>query len=124
MTGARPDTWMPGAWHEIDIVRAGLLGTPDIPDQPGVYVVYFGGRPVYVGQSNNLRARIARHNIRLGYARNIITPWGDVHEDEGVTAKIKVSRRLGDWAMWEIRLIHRLQPKFNKTFSGPRWRGA
>lgn len=93
------------------------------PDEPGVYAIYFGREVVYVGQSNNLRVRIARHHLRPGYAKNYHTPWGDIpHQD--VTCKYRVSRRLGDWAMWEIRLIDRLQPRFNKTFSGIRWKGA
>ncbi len=124
MTAARPDTWMPGRWQKVAAARAGLWGVPDTPNLPGVYVIYFGDELVYIGQSNNIRARFARHNIRYGYAQNIITPWGDVPESVGVFAKIKPSKRLGDWAMWEIRLIHRLQPRLNKTFTGSRWRGA
>lgn len=124
MKAAKPDTWMPGRWRRVDAARAGLLGTPDIPVLPGVYAIYLGDELVYIGQSNNLRVRFARHNIRHGYAKNIITPWGDVPASVGVTVKIKPSVRLGDWAMWEIRLIHRLQPRFNKTFSGVRWKGV
>jgi excinuclease UvrABC nuclease subunit len=89
---------------------------PDIPAAAGVYVIYFGEEIVYIGQSNNMRARFARHNVRYGYWREIITPWGEISADISVTAKIRISRRYGDWAMWELRLIHRLKPKFNGTF--------
>ena len=118
MSGARPDTWMP-RW-----VTASMPYDAALPAAPGVYVVFYDSEPVYVGQSNNLRVRVARHNIRFGYARNIITPWGDFPDTTKVTLRFRVSRRLGDWAMWEIRLISRLHPRFNSTFSGVRWNGA
>lgn len=39
-----------------------------------------------------------------------------------VVLKIKRSRRRGDWAMQEIRLIHRLRPEFNSQHKGRRSR--
>ena len=84
-----------------------------IPAAPGVYVVYLSNNVVYVGQSNNLRVRFARHNIRFGYASNLITPWGEFPATKKLEIKAKLSRRVGDWAMLEIRLIHRLRPRFN-----------
>lgn len=114
MSTARPDTWMP-----LDLFD--YVGRP--PPKPGVYVIYFDDEVVYIGQSNNLLARIARHRFRHGYARNIRTPWADVPDTVRVYCKYRISRRLGDWAMWEIRLIHRLKPRFNKTFNGIRWDG-
>ncbi|MFZ0891009.1 MAG: GIY-YIG nuclease family protein [Thermoplasmata archaeon] len=32
-----------------------------VPDSSGIYRLYHGDRVVYVGQTNNLRARIAAH---------------------------------------------------------------
>lgn len=116
MRSARPDTWI--------LCKGKMFFVEDLPTKPGVYVIKFNNEVVYIGQSNNLRSRITRHQIRYGYARNIITPWGDVSDTTRVTCKYRVSRRLGDWAMWEIRLIDRLQPRFNKTYTGVRWKGA
>lgn len=112
MSAARPDTW----------IALDIFNPLAAPERPGVYVVICNGKVVYVGQSNNLRARLTRHQIRPGYARNIITPWGTFPDPWAWSCKAKVSRRIGDWAMWEIRLIHRLRPMFNKTFSGARWK--
>lgn len=87
----------------------------NVPVGPGVYVFLIDGLAVYVGQSMRLRERIYCHKARHGYGKNVILPWGEVSSECSVTLKVKESRRMGDWAMWEIRLIHRLQPRFNKT---------
>jgi excinuclease UvrABC nuclease subunit len=86
-----------------------------LPPQPGVYVIFFDREPVYVGQSNNLRVRFARHAFRYGYAKNIHTPWGAIDDSIKVTCRYRLSRRYGDWAMWELRLIKTLQPRLNKV---------
>lgn len=41
--------------------NAGKLRLTEIPDQPGVYVLYHGGRPVYVGKGKRLIRRLAQH---------------------------------------------------------------
>ncbi len=55
-------------WRELGRITVGLGGTivfPDMPGQPGLYRMTFTGAPaqarprVYVGQSDNLRARAA-----------------------------------------------------------------
>lgn len=84
-----------------------------LPDRPCVYAVYFGCDLVYIGQTNRLCNRFAEHKFRRGYANEIITPWCELPGDTQVTIKAKFSERYGDWAMWEIRLIHRLKPIFN-----------
>lgn len=116
----KTDAWMPlwiGAngktmnWAVLD---------PMSPDQwpcvAGVYAIYFDERIVYIGQSTNLCARMTRHSLKYGYARNIHTPWGEIPDSVKVTAKVKRSRVIGDWAMWEIRLINRLKPLGNSTY--------
>lgn len=89
---------------------------PRLPQSPGVYVIYIGGEIVYIGQSVNIRNRICGYNLRYGYSPCIHTPWGDYPAHTPIVAKIKLSKRLGDWAMWEIRLIARLKPMFNRHF--------
>lgn len=90
----------------------------DLPVVAGTYVIYFDGDLVYVGSSRNVRNRFSEHKFRPGFARNIITPWQDVPDTTKITIKVKPSRRLGDWAMDEIRLIHRLRPLFNTHHMG------
>jgi len=79
-------------------------------ERPGVYVVYEANRPVYVGSSLNVRHRIRSHKIRLAYSRGHFGPWGYFRR---MRIKVKYSCRMGDWAMTEVRLIHRLRPQFN-----------
>jgi hypothetical protein len=87
--------------------------TEKLPKVAGVYAIYFDETLVYIGQSCNVANRLTGHQIRYGYGKNIITPWGDVPEETLITVKVGASRRMGDWAMREIRLINRLKPMFN-----------
>lgn len=87
----------------------------NVPDCPGVYVFVVNGVVVYVGQSMRMRERLYTHKIRAGYSKNIILPWCEISSTCSLIIKCKPSRRMGDWAMWEIRLIHRLQPEHNRT---------
>jgi hypothetical protein len=90
------------------------------PRVAGVYAIYFDAELVYIGQSCDVASRMARHAIKFGYARNIRTPWAVLPDSVSVTAKVKPSKVVGDWAMWEIRLIRRLQPAFNRAHLRPR----
>lgn len=99
-------------WERFDLMSEKL------PVVACTYAVYFDDGLVYVGSSVDVRNRFSEHKIRHGYGKNIITPWGDVPNWTRITLKIKRSRRRGDWAMWEIRLIHRLRPLFNRQHKG------
>ncbi|MNL72991.1 hypothetical protein D3C87_1983930 [compost metagenome] len=66
---------------------------------------------VYVGQTTNLRSRLSSHQIRLTYTRSIHTKWGFC---KALHIKVSPSRRHGDWAMRELRLIKRLRPVHNQ----------
>ena len=85
-----------------------------LPSRPCVYAVYFDDQLVYVGQTNRLSNRFSEHKFRYGYARDIITPWVDLADSTRFHLKVKFSEKYGDWAMWEIRLIRRLQPIYNR----------
>jgi len=102
-------------WKAIEVIPT---NGERLPAGAGVYVIYIAGVPVYVGQSVDIRNRFNGHNFRFGYSPCIHTPWGDYPQGTPIIAKIKLSRRLGDWAMWEIRLISRLRPAFNRHFNG------
>jgi hypothetical protein len=104
-------SWTPGRWTSFNPTK-----WLEVPDRPAVYAIYLGGELVYIGQSANLRNRLQGHYIRFGYANNIRTPWGDFPATVRVSGKAKITKRFGDWAMWELRLIERLRPTFNKTF--------
>ena len=83
-----------------------------VPRSPGTYVIFADGVPVYVGSTTNLRSRLfAGHQINFSrYSAYFDTPWGQFR-DVGIA--YRPSKRFGDWAMVELRLIRRLQPKFN-----------
>ena len=99
-----------GHWvsYELNMARRGAL-----PRVSGVYAVYFDGSLVYIGQSVDIANRFSEHRFRYGYAKVLRTPWADVPIDTRITVKVKRSLRIGDWAMWEIRLINRLRPIYN-----------
>ncbi len=102
-------------WRSIDFVKTWKIGLPVVAC---CYALYFDGRLKYVGSTNNLRNRFSGHAFRHGYAKNIITPWGDFAITTKITLKFKPSKRYGDWLMHECRLIKRLQPEFNKKLKG------
>lgn len=82
----------------------------NLPDMAGCYVVFLNERLTYIGQSRSIKKRFSSYNIRPGYGSRYLTPWGAVRE---ITVKCRYMERLGDYAMREIRLIHRLQPPQN-----------
>jgi len=83
-----------------------------VPEVPGCYVIFGDGEVVYVGQTVNMRMRMRSHGIRIWhYSAQFKTPWGNFSELYG---KRRVSKRYGDWAMVEVRLINRLNPPGNK----------
>ena len=85
------------------------------PPVAGCYVIYLDGKIGYIGCSLNLRERIRVHRIRWSYGSDIITPWGHFSR---LHVKYKVTQKYGDWAMLELRLIRRLQPRYNKLGRG------
>lgn len=102
-----------------------MFGHRVIPRAPGVYVIFHAGRPIYVGQSTDLRTRVLSYNFRPGYSRVVLTPWGPLDDDGSFHCRYRVSRKRGDWLMWEFRLIVRLKPQFNKSMKDPAFlRGA
>lgn len=84
----------------------------DIPEGPGVYVIFGDGKLLYIGQSRFVNRRLKNYDINWPrYSSAYIrTPWGDF---DRVIVKIRRSAMFGDWAMMELRLIRRLKPPFN-----------
>lgn len=80
--------------------------------------MYVDGALVYVGQSKNVRKRLEAHKFNYSMGAGVRTPWGWFRT---LYFKVWNSKKYGDWAMVELRLIKRLQPKFN-CVHGPKRR--
>jgi hypothetical protein len=106
----------PGKWVTYPL----LAGPGSLPKIPGTYAVYFGDELVYIGSSVDIANRFSEHKFRHGYGKEIITPWEDLPLYTPLSLKVKRSVRRGDWAMWEIRLIHKLKPRHNRQHRGRR----
>jgi excinuclease UvrABC nuclease subunit len=104
-------------WVAFDFVNSEL----NIPDGPGVYAIFGDGVLIYIGQSKNVRSRLASHLHDIPWDRSRIhSSWGSF---DRFTVKVRASRRRGDWLMIEHCLIKRLQPSMNCR-GGPRPHGS
>jgi hypothetical protein len=101
---------MASRWKMVEMCE----GDDRLPKVPAVYAVYCDGSLVYIGSTVNLYFRTMSYT-KVGYSNFLTTPWGQFLR---VFIKYSTSRKLGDWAMREIRLIHRLKPANNKTYTG------
>lgn len=106
---------IPGRWFGFD-----PMGLDGVPRAAGVYVIFIDGVAVYIGQSANIRGRLQQHRFTWGYDGELKTPWASFEYGRQLTGRAKISRRFGDWAMWELRLIRRLRPAYNGTFTSSR----
>jgi excinuclease UvrABC nuclease subunit len=102
----------PAYRHRPDFVwrKVFALHLRGLPHDPGCYAIYVDGDLAYIGQTVNLRLRFRRYHFHRDASNDIVTPWGTFKD---VKFKICFSRKYGDWAMRELRLIRRLQPRFN-----------
>lgn len=83
-----------------------------IDHAPGCYAIYIDDELVYLGQSVNLHLRFRRWGMCRRQGAFHETPWGLVPIGK-FRVKVAYSRKCGDWAMREVRLVRRLRPKFN-----------
>ena len=81
------------------------ISVPNAPRNFGVYVLYWSGVPVYVGQAKNLRNRLRDHLRRIQGRHGI-----DVAD---VACKYLIISRLWEVARAEEVLIARLGPEWN-----------
>lgn len=106
----------PGDWKKSRWVSYNIDDLPEwlsIASLPGCYVVYVDSKLVYIGQSMNVSKRVKNHEINFArYSSLIQTPWGQF---KSLKLKVHYSVKYGDWAMRELRLIKKLNPKFNKV---------
>lgn len=102
-----PAEWQKSRWVAIDGSN-GPLGAPPVP---ACYVIYLDGVLSYIGQTIDLRKRMAAHKIDVcRYSSHTNTCWGQFDQ---VIVKAHFGVRYGDWAMRELRLIRRLSPPMN-----------
>jgi hypothetical protein len=81
------------------------LSAPEAPRQPGIYVLFRRGLPVYVGQARELRSRLNDHLKK-------------VENRKGISAREITCRFLTIDRMWEVArvedaLIRRYNPEWN-----------
>jgi hypothetical protein len=89
-----------------------------LPAVPACYVLILDGKYLYVGSTEDLRARMAQHAFEVHFNDgNIMTPWGTC---DRIVMKYRQSRKYGDWAMTELRLIRKLIPALNVRGVGRR----
>ena len=93
---------------------AKLRLTDRLPRRPGVYLFRdAGGRPLYVGKATNLRQR-----VRSYFSSDDRRKIGQLLRETQQIDHIPCTGPL-DAAVLELRLIHRLQPRFNRQ--GKQW---
>ena len=99
-----------GRWekHESDVIPW------RVRHEPGVYAIYVEGDLSYIGQSIDIAKRLSGHVNFARYSDWIETPWGRFKD---VFVKVSYSKKYGDWAMRELRLIKSIRPKFNCAYS-------
>jgi excinuclease UvrABC nuclease subunit len=88
--------------HSIDELATSSM--PLVGNVSGIYFLFDGNEPVYIGQGWNCLLRVAEHT-RRDTDKNF-TSWNFVRIDEEADRKRQ-----------EKVLIQRYKPKFNKMFS-------
>ena len=83
-----------------------------LPVTPAVYAIYANGELVYIGETCNMRSRVHGHGFHLARYSEACRWRGQWFRE--ITFKIRYSKRFGEEAMAERRLIRRLKPKFNR----------
>lgn len=81
------------------------LQDPDAPQLSGIYVLYRGGVPVYVGQARNLRSRLRDHSRKIENREHIAI--------QEVSCGFLTITRQWEVARAEDALIRRYDPEWN-----------
>lgn len=87
--GKTPEPVVEAAEKAAEIAGVGQLtdfnphDDNDFPSEPGVYVFYdISGRPIYVGQSSNIKRRIGGHTDKFWYKSPIVETAAYVKVDD------------------------------------------
>jgi excinuclease UvrABC nuclease subunit len=98
-------------WRGSKWIRFGRGGRGDFPSLPCCYAIYADGELVYIGQTVDLKSRMANHVVWNGTQEQAGKKrWGHASV---LIVKARFSDRLGDWLMREARLISRIKPSGN-----------
>jgi len=81
------------------------LSAPEAPREPGIYVLFRGAVPVYVGQARELRSRLSDHLKKIDNRRGI-----SVAE---ISCRFLMIDRMWEVARAEDALIRRYNPEWN-----------
>lgn len=79
-----------------------------LPNSPGVYVIYYKGKLSYIGESIKVRSRILEH-LDTTLPKHCV-------DLSNCYFKVLSCKKMGEWAMREIRLLVRLSPPWNYKF--------
>lgn len=88
-----------------------LYECDEMPPAGGVYVIFLDGELAYIGQSTNLSKRMKAYGVRATLGGSVQSTFG-LYKD--ITIKFREGKQYGEWAMAELRLLRRLNPRLNK----------
>ena len=107
-----------GAWKRFALDEEIMSDFPRGMNFPGTYVIANNKKPIYIGQSNNIRRRLKTH-IRLSYFQsNWCTPWGSY---KSLVIAIRRERFRYERLAIEKRLIVKFNPPFNNLLTGKKF---
>lgn len=79
-------------------------------DFDGVYIIFYGNKILYIGQSRNIRKRLHSHFIRVSYLRNMIK---ELYGDNDLIIKIRKDKFKFERLTLEAKLIGKINPLLN-----------
>ena len=81
------------------------LSAPEASLQPGVYVLFRSGSPVYVGQAKKLRSRLGQHRRKVENRLGITV--------DRITCRFLIVEQMWELARAEDALIRHYEPEWN-----------
>lgn len=104
-----------GKWYRIKIDESLNSDIPQNIKFAGIYIIVYGKKCIYIGQSKNIYKRLKTHIRLTAFSSNWKTPWG-------VYPKLDIAIRKEKYnferMMIEAKFIDRLQPIFNGLSAG------
>jgi len=98
-----------GSYDLVSVGPVKKVSLLDIAKLPGTYAFYDYTRPIFAGETDNLRQRIERH-LQKG-----LPDWIDAKEDEGFVLKTQVlpSTSRDDRLKWLVAFVNKEHPVLN-----------
>lgn len=79
----------------------------NLPEGPGVFALYVDDKLVWISQGLNIRQRV-KDGFRHAFYYKKVSP-------SKCFMKVSLSKSLGDWVLRDLRLMHKLAPKWNNV---------